>query len=87
MEGILITFVSLLFRLLEFAILIECLLSWIVRGPNILMDTLQAFTRPVLEPFRMLQNKMFGQTAIDFSPILALIAIDIIRALIFSVLI
>lgn len=84
--SILLTFVSLLFRIIELAILVQCIMSFVVRGGNPIMDTLRAFTAPILNPFRAIQEKIFGQVTIDFSPILAIIFLDFLRGVIFSIL-
>lgn len=84
--AIIITFVNLLFRLLELAILAECIMSWVVRGSNPIMEALRAFTAPILNPCRRLQDRFLGQVPIDFSPILALVLLDLLRGLIFGIL-
>ncbi|MGG7176145.1 YggT family protein [Clostridium paraputrificum] len=71
---------------LELIILVECLLSWFVQGRgNEIMNLLRIITNPILEPFRRLQNQFFGDVAIDFSPILAIVALQILKRIIYIV--
>lgn len=44
---------------------------------------LKSFNFPVIEPFRRLQQNLFGLNGIDFSPILAIIFIGFIRKIVF----
>ncbi|GAB6170352.1 hypothetical protein JCM1393_28120 [Clostridium carnis] len=37
------------------------------------------FNYPILEPFRILQNKLFSVSAVDFSPIFAILFLNFIR--------
>lgn len=82
MESVVFTFASLLFKLLEFAILAQCILSWVIRGNNPIMDMLNVITAPILTPCKMLQSKFFGEMQIDFSPLIAIVAISILRRII-----
>ncbi|EJO5346607.1 YggT family protein [Clostridium botulinum] len=82
-----ITAVSLLFRLLEGAILIDVVLSWIAPGrQDPFTNFIHSFTDPLMKPARILQNKIAPNLMIDFSPILALILLDVLRNLIFAIL-
>ncbi|GAA0075929.1 YggT family protein [Clostridium sp. CTA-5] len=87
MSFIIANFISILFRILEFAILIECIFSWVSPGKqNQFMNLISSFTYPVLEPFRKLQYKFMPNMQIDFSPIFAIFAMDIIKSIILSFL-
>lgn len=78
---------SLLFRLLEAAILVDVVLSWIMPGKRGgLIDLLHIFTDPFMIPGRRLQEKLMPGLMIDFSPIIALLILDILRKIIFSIL-
>ncbi|MDR5586686.1 MULTISPECIES: YggT family protein [Clostridium] len=80
-------FISILFRIIELAILIECISSWISPGKqNEFLNIISSFTYPVLEPFRKLQYKFMPNMMIDFSPIFAIFALDIIKAVILSII-
>ncbi|MCT8976066.1 YggT family protein [Clostridium sp. CX1] len=79
--------VSLLFRFLEGAILLEVILSWIMPGrSNKLTDILSIFTGPFMIPGRKIQEKLMPGFMIDFSPIIALFILDILQRIIYSIL-
>lgn len=71
-----------LFNLLELAILVECIASWIpqIQG-NKFISIIHNFTYPLLEPFRKLQDRFSSGLPIDFSPIIALFVIDLLKRL------
>ena len=71
-----------LFGLLELAILLECIASWIpeIQG-NKFISLIHNFTYPVLDPFRRLQDKFSPGLPMDFSPIIALFVIDVLKRL------
>jgi YggT family protein len=78
---------SLLFRFLEFAILADVVLSWIMPGRRGgLVDVLHVFTDPLMKPGRKLQERIMPGLMIDFSPIVAFVIIDILRAVVFYIL-
>ncbi|MPQ32490.1 YggT family protein [Clostridium estertheticum] len=61
------------FKVLEYAILIEVVLSWVYAGrSNQYTEILHKITNPLLEPGRKIQDRYFGNMMIDFSPIIAL---------------
>jgi YggT family protein len=70
----------LLFTVLDISILAEILTSYFpsLRQGNI-YKILVSFNYPILEPFRRLQEKFFGNMMIDFSPILAIIFLNFLR--------
>jgi len=71
-----------LFGLLELAILLECIASWIpeIQG-NKFISLIHNFTYPLLDPFRRLQGKFSPGLPMDFSPIIALFVIDLLKRL------
>ena len=76
-----------LFRFLEGAILLDVVLSWIMPGKkNTLIDLLHVFTDPFMIPGKKIQEKIAPNLMIDFSPIIALLIIDILQRIIFSIL-
>ena len=85
-----ITLVSFLFQLYEFLILIRVLLSWVNVNPyrpvidHPLVQVLHRITDPVLEPLRRLIPPIGG--AIDISPVVALIGLEIVRTIVISLL-
>lgn len=72
--------INKLFNLLELAILIECISSWIpqIQG-NKFVNIIHNFTYPLLEPFRKLQDRFISGLPMDFSPIIALFVIDLLK--------
>jgi YggT family protein len=76
------TFISILGNVLSFAIIIRALMSWFVpMGGGGLMRVLMDITEPVLAPIRRILPPIGG---IDLSPLLALIAIQVVTALLSS---
>ncbi len=79
--GVLLTIVTLLFRFLWLAILARVILSWLpMAGVRVdmyhpLIRFLYQITDPILEPIRRFAT--FGM--MDFSPIVALILLEIIQ--------
>lgn len=79
--------ISLLFRFLEGAIFIEVILSWVMPGrSNALLDFLRIFTEPFMAPGRKIQEKLMPNLMLDFSPIIALFILDILRSIVFSII-
>ncbi|MFL0195527.1 YggT family protein [Clostridium sp. WILCCON 0269] len=79
--------ISLLFRFLEGAIILDVILSWIMPGRgNAFVELLHVFTEPLMRPGRKLQEKIMPGLMIDFSPIIAFFIIDIIRGIVFTVI-
>jgi YggT family protein len=86
-----IRIVSLVFQIYEFLILIRVLLSWINVNPyrpvidHPIVRLLYRITDPVLVPLQRLIPPIGG--AIDISPIIALILLEIIRRILISILV
>lgn len=77
-------FINLLFTILYIAILIRILLSWIRVNPyNPLVQLLYQITEPVLAPFRSVIPPVGGM---DFSPIVALIVLQLVQQFLVSIL-
>ena len=80
--GIISGFLYLLFTLLDISILAEVILSYV---PNIRESSfykiLVSFNNTILTPFRMLQEKLFGNMMIDFAPLLAIIVLNLISGI------
>jgi YggT family protein len=79
------TFVVLLFRILEFAVLVRVLLTWISPVPqygNPIINVLYQITEPILAPLRRFTT--FGM--IDFSPFIALIGLQVLEQFIVRLL-
>ncbi|EHI99591.1 protein of unknown function YGGT [Clostridium sp. DL-VIII] len=74
---------NLLFNLLELAIFIECIASWIpqIQG-NRFVNLIHNFIYPILDPFRKLQDRFIPGLPVDFSPIFAFLVLNLLRGLI-----
>ncbi len=71
------------FRLIDFLILARIIMSWINPNPNsAISKILYQLTEPILLPFRNLLGKFGLGGTIDFSPILAMIALNMIGSII-----
>ncbi len=80
METILLRPINIIFSLLQFAILGRVLLSWIRIDPyHPAVQLLHEITEPILQPIRNLMSDMQGM--LDFSPIIALLLLDVIEGL------
>ena len=76
--------INFLFTALEFAILIRVLLSWVRVDPfNPLVRFLYQITEPILAPFRRM---IPPQAGLDFSPIIAFFALEILRRVVLRLL-
>jgi len=85
-----IDIISWVFQIYEFLILIRVLLSWINVNPyrptidHPLVQLLYRITDPVLEPIRRIVPPIGG--AIDITPIVALLLLEILRQVIIRAL-
>ncbi len=73
----LVAFIRIFFDLLGFAIIARILMSWMPNGAPRLRQILNDVTEPVLAPFRRIVPRI---GMMDISPIVAIIALDIIKA-------
>jgi YggT family protein len=83
----LIYLINLIFNLLYYAIIIEVILSWVYANrTNQYIELLHKVTNPFLQPGRRIQDRYFNNTMIDFSPIVAIFIIMILKRIVFSIL-
>lgn len=79
-------FVDKAFTVYSWLLLIRVLLSWLPNfGPNALTNFIYEITEPVLAPFRKL-IPVSPSLPIDFSPIFALLAVDLLRKLLLTII-
>ncbi len=79
--------ISLAASIYTFLIIARAIISWVSPDPyNPIVRTLYRLTEPVLYPIRKAMFRLTGYIAIDFSPFIAIILIQIARALIFRIL-
>ncbi len=71
----------------NFLIIVRALFSWFSRGySNPIYNILHQLTEPILAPFRLLQEKIGIRGMVDFSPILAILTLDILRRVVWTLL-
>lgn len=73
--------------LINFLIIARALASWFIRDfSNPILRLLYQLTEPILSPFRTLLNRLGFGGMIDFSPLLAILALDILGKFIVTLL-
>lgn len=89
MEILLIRSLNAFFQLINFLLVVRVLLSWVKYNPQsryiVLLFNL---TDPILDPFKKLLNRLnVNMGMIDFSPLVAMLAIQyIIQPLIYTLI-
>lgn len=84
---ILYSLIDGVFRILEIAIIVECISSWIPQARyNKFMEIIHSVTGPILEPCRKLQYRFFSNMPVDFSPFIAILVMDIFRGILVTIL-
>jgi len=79
------TLIDLAIRAIRILIIIRIVLSWVAPSSrNEFTELVYHVTEPVLKPFRMLIP--LGNMRMDFSPIIALVVLNLIRSLAFRLL-
>lgn len=77
----------MLFNGLQIAIFIEVLLSWVYPNrTNQYIDLLHKITGPLLIPGRKIQDKYFGNTMVDWSPMIALLILMLLKGFVLGLL-
>ncbi len=80
----LILVIGLLFDIISIAILARVIMSWVARGAS---GKLVEFIKDVTDPILNVAKKITPKVGmIDFSPIVALIALDLIKFILLSLL-
>lgn len=80
----LIPYVRIAFEVLNWLIIIRVFLSWIPHDPyKPVFRFVYEITEPVLAPFRKLIG---GRMMIDFSPVIAIIALQLLESLVLDLL-
>lgn len=82
---LLATIINYTVNILNIIIIIRVLLSWLAPYThNDFTDVIYAVSEPILRPFRMIFT--MGYSRIDISPILAYLALNLIRRLLFWII-
>lgn len=86
--GLLVNAVNLFSQLLIYLILARAVMSWFVRNPyqNKIFMTIYQLTEPMLAPARRLISRFAVTSTMDFSPIIALFGIELIRNILVRIL-
>jgi YggT family protein len=72
--------------LLELLIFIDAIMSWFIRPrSNDISRIIGIIVDPLLAPCRNLQRKFITNSPIDFSPIIALVIIELVKTLISNI--
>jgi YggT family protein len=80
----LLTFVELLFNILQFAIIIRALLSWFnPREDNPLVRFLFDITEPILAPLRRIVPRL---GMVDITPLVAILLMSVIQQVLYQVI-
>ncbi|MBS7527399.1 YggT family protein [Fusibacter paucivorans] len=76
------------FQLIMYLIFGRAVLSWFIRDyNNPIMRILVSLTEPILKPIRELLSRFnIGGNMIDFSPLVALLIVQLLMALVINVL-
>ena len=75
---------SLVFNILYFLLVVRIILSWVNADPyNEIVNIIYRVTDPVLAPFRRLPLQV---GMIDFSPVVAFIALNVVKSFVVNVL-
>lgn len=70
-------------QVINFLIIVRVLMSWIVRDyRNPIANFFYQVTEPLLAPFRTLQEKLGIGGMLDFSPIIAMLVIQVVANMI-----
>ncbi len=81
--------INIMVEVIIMAITIDVILSWVYTGNNIFIRIIHAITEPVLKPFRnLINNSALGGPGLrlDFSPVLAVLALGFIRKILITLL-
>lgn len=85
MALILIRFISILFQLINAAIIIRVLLSWFnIRPDHPVLIFLDQITEPILGPIRRIVPTI---GMLDISPIIAIVLLELVRTLLVNIIV
>lgn len=77
-------FVSLVFNILYFILIIRIIVSWVGADPyNEIVRVIYKITDPLLAPFRALPLRI---GAMDFSPIVAFLVLSVVKSFVVNLL-
>lgn len=83
-----ISLINIIFNVLYYAIILEVVLSWVYANrTNQYIELLHKVTNPFLLPGRKIQERFFTNMMIDFSPLIAIFIITLLKRIVFSILV
>ena len=88
-QAILIMAIKIFSYILQFAILVRCILSWLpISRNNIFYSIIYSLTEPIMAPIRRLidRSPLGGGMMIDFSPVIAYFLISVIEMVLISLI-
>jgi len=75
----LVDLLSFAVRIYTFLIIIRAIISWVRPDPyNPIVQILYKLTEPVLQPIRRIMFKNMGNVGFDFSPIIAILLLNVL---------
>lgn len=73
-----IRLISLIVRIYTFIIIARAIISWVQPNPyNPIVQVLYRLTEPILSPIRRALSRSIGNMGIDFSPIVAIVFLNV----------
>ena len=81
LSGFLGNVVYYFITIMEYAVCARCVLSWFVSPLNRFMHLLISITEPIMQPARSVMQRIFGNARIDFSPIITIFLLNLLRTL------
>ncbi len=80
--------ISFVVRIYTLVIIGRAVISWVQPNPNNpIVQTLYRFTEPVLSPIRRVLSKSIPNMGIDFSPIVAIILLQVLNGILIRILV
>lgn len=77
--SLLIELTSFAVRIYTFILIVRAIISWVQPNPyNPIVRMLYRLTEPVLQPIRRMLARSIGNMGIDFSPLVAIILLNIL---------
>ncbi|HGE72192.1 TPA: YggT family protein [Candidatus Poribacteria bacterium] len=85
--SLIIRFIDFAINIYTFLIIVRAIISWVSPDPyNPIVRALDRLTEPILYPIRKMMWRFTGNLPIDFSPLIAIILIQIAGAFIKRIL-
>lgn len=76
--------ISMFLQVIYYALLVYCLLSWILPPYNKVMATLSRIVDPLLRPIRAVLFRIFPRMPLDFSALVLFFLLNIVNRLLWQ---